>query len=162
MITLRTGRRIAAGAGLAMAAAMSLSTGTATAAAGPISVWVGGGPDLLACRATAQTCNLTAYVFDMSAPVTISVDGQALATGMPVPSPGTNSDGKLDVTWIPKTAGQHVVSAKQGSLSYEVTVRIMDNGSLEATAERVHRAVIEFGCETGSGALGSGLCSPHW
>ncbi|MGW2665098.1 hypothetical protein ACWCW7_29440 [Nocardia tengchongensis] len=148
MNTRRTVRRVAVGS--ALAAAIPLSAGVAAAATGPINVWVGGGPDLLACQATAQTCGLTAYVFDMSTPVTISVDGKTLATGAPVPSPGTNTPGKLATVWTPQTAGQHTVTVQQGSQSQTVTVTIIDNNGPEATVKRIENYVGGLLCTSGS------------
>ncbi|MGV9408780.1 hypothetical protein ACWDOP_02605 [Nocardia sp. NPDC003693] len=161
MTTSLTGR-FAAGTAL-LAAAVALSTGTAAAAPGPVGIWVGGGPDLLACEATGQTCQLTAYVRDMAAPVTISVNGQALISEMPVPSPGTSSAGKLVVVWTPKKAGNYVIDAKQGAASETVTVRIIDNASPEALWLRAKNFTGKALCDAGSSAVGSGvICMPDF
>ncbi|MTE17529.1 hypothetical protein [Nocardia aurantiaca] len=157
MNTTNTSRYAAIGTAL-MAAAIPLSTGTATAASGTANIWVGGGPDLLACQATAQTCALTAYVYDMSTAVTISVDGKALITGLPVASSGTVEPGKLAAVWTPQTAGQHVVSVQQGSQGQSVTVQIIDNNSPEAYVKRLESYVSQLICKSGSGNSGSFGC----
>ncbi|WP_157514344.1 hypothetical protein [Nocardia concava] len=149
MSTTKTGRYAAIGTALA-AAAIPLSAGTATAASGPVTLWVGGGPDLLACKATTQTCQLTAYVFDMSTPVTISVDGAALVTGAPVTSPGTDAPGKLVTVWTPQTAGTHTVTAQQGGQSQSISVVIISNNSPEAMLKRVESYVSSVLCQAGS------------
>lgn len=64
-------------------AALQAATGMATAATESVILTVGGGPDVLACQATAQQCGVRAAVLDLSTPVTISVIGKVLVTGVP-------------------------------------------------------------------------------
>ncbi|MGW4248915.1 hypothetical protein [Nocardia sp. NPDC004722] len=160
MSTTKTARYLAIGAVLA-AVAIPFSTGTATADSGTdngpgkVNIWVGGGPDILACEATAQTCNLTAYVYDMSTPVTLRVDGKALATGVPVASSGTAEPGKFVTVWTPQTAGAHVISMQQGSQSTSITVQIMDNNGAEANIKRFEYFLAGLVCNTGSGRTSS-------
>ncbi|GAB2533696.1 hypothetical protein [Nocardia heshunensis] len=160
MSTTKTTRYVAIGSALA-AAMIPLSIGTATAASGTDNgpgqdnIWVGGGPDLLACEATAQACDLTAYVYDMSTPVTLSVDGKALATGAPVASSGTIEPGKFMTVWTPQTAGSHVVSMQQGTQNQSITVRIIDNNGPEAVTKRFENFVTGLICNTGSGRTSS-------
>ncbi|MEC3918889.1 hypothetical protein [Nocardia sp. CDC160] len=158
MNTKKTVRYAAFGAALA-AAAIPLSSGTA-AAAGSIEIWVGPGGGAYGCEVTTVACSLTAYVDDMSTPVTISVDGKALATGSPITGP--TSRGQFTTTWTPQVAGAHTVSAQQGSLNQTVSVRILDTNSPEMWIKRVQDYLRELACQqggSGSGTLlGSGGC----
>ncbi|MEC3957665.1 hypothetical protein VMT65_31845 [Nocardia sp. CDC153] len=157
MHTKKTVRYAALGSAL-LAAAIPLSTGTATAASGTVSIWVGPGDGALGCQATTLACSLTAYVFDMTTPVTISVDGTTLATGTPVASSGTNEPGKLTTSWTPQTAGTHTVLAQQGGQSKSATVDIIGINSPEAIAKRTGAYLTQLLCNSGSSFAGSGEC----
>ncbi|MGW4246959.1 hypothetical protein, partial [Nocardia sp. NPDC004722] len=94
---------------------------------------------------------LSGYVDDMSAPVTISVDGKALITAMPTAQPGgVPVGGQVQVTWTPQTAGVHTVSAQQGSQSQTVSVQIVDTNSPQAWLMRLEDYLRQLACQTGS------------
>ncbi|MFE6859705.1 hypothetical protein [Nocardia sp. NPDC057668] len=145
-------------AGCAVAAAVPLSAGTATAVPGDQPVWLflDRNADLLSCDATTVACGLNVLVFDMTTPITISVDGKTLVSGAPLPNTvnhGTKHTGTLATTWIPQTAGKHVVSAQQGGESQSMTLTIIGNNSPEAIARRTVNALRPVVCGSGSGTL---------
>ncbi|MGW4534692.1 hypothetical protein ACWEOI_27465 [Nocardia sp. NPDC004340] len=159
MNTKKAGRYAAVGAALA-AAAVQLSTGTATAATGHVSLWVGGGTDLLACRATAQQCQVIGYAYDMTTPITLSVNGKTIASALPTPTSGTIEPGELKILWVPQTAGPNTITVQQGSDSQSVTIQIMDNNSLEAFAQRTEAYLRTLPCKTGSATISAGCQFP--
>ncbi|MEV0466281.1 hypothetical protein AB0I30_33565 [Nocardia tengchongensis] len=151
----KTGRYAAVGVAAA-AAAVQLSAGTATAATGSVSLWVGGGPDLLSCKATAQKCQVIAYVYDMSTPITITANGKTVISGLPVASQGTVEPGQLATLWIPQTAGSTTITAQQGSQSQSFTIQIIDNNGPEAFAKRTDAYLRSLACKTGSATISAG------
>ncbi|MFE3023667.1 hypothetical protein [Nocardia tengchongensis] len=155
MNTMKTSRYAAMGVAIAAAAA-GLSIGTATAATGPVSIWIGPGPDLLSCKATTQKCAVTAYTSDMSTPVTITVNGKTIASGVPVPSSGTAASGQFSTMWVPQTVGTNTVTVAQGGNSDSATLQIMDNNSPEAFAQRTEAFLQAQVCKTGSSSMSAG------
>ncbi|MFD7846876.1 hypothetical protein ACFV4K_28585 [Nocardia sp. NPDC059764] len=140
-----------AAAGATLTAAVQAATGMATAATESVILNVGGGPDVLACQATAQQCGVRAWVFDLSTPVTISVNGKVLVTSAPSTDATTPGRGTVETTWTPQTAGLYTITGQQGSASQSISLQIIDNNSPAAVFKHLSVFLGHMAC-SGSGA----------